>query len=94
MIILSKSTKIREHYLKGDALTLNFLMSVGALQEKEGISWPNFAKMFFEMENLATIFTRILEESTYIEAQEFLSKYLSFDAFKAFDARLTAIKAV
>ena len=90
--VLFKKTNIREDYLKGDALTLNFLIRQGALQEREGISWPNFAKMFFEMENLAAIFTRFLEEGTYLETQEFLSKYLSLEPFKAFDKRLSKIK--
>ena len=90
--IISKKTKIREDYLKGDALTFNFLVDAGALQEKEGISWPNFAKMFFEMESLATIFSRILDEGSYIDAQEFLSKYLSLESFKVFDTRLSKIK--
>src|SRR3989338_6744928 len=76
--VLFKKTNIREDYLKGDALTLNFLIKQGALQEKEGISWPNFAKMFFEMENLATIFTRFLEEGTYMEASEDCRQILHF----------------
>lgn len=92
--ILYKKSKIREDYLKGDALTFNFLMRVGALQEKQGISWPNFAKIFFEMENLAVIFTRFLEEGEYIDAQEFLSKYLTFESFKTFDRRLSKIKPI
>jgi len=87
-----KKTNVREDYFRGDALTFNFLRNHGALQEKEGISWPNFAKMFFEMENLAVIFTRFLEEGTYLEVQEFLSKYLSFEPFKPFDRRLSKIK--
>lgn len=89
-----KKTNVREDYLAGDALSFNFLFKVGALQEKDGISWPNFAKMFFEMENLAGIFTRFLEEGTYLEAQEFLSKYLSLTPFKAFDKRLSKIKPI
>lgn len=92
--LLSKETKIREDFLKGDALTLNFLIREGALLEKAGISWPNFAKMFFEIENLSTIFTRFLESGTYWQAQEFLSKYLSFEPFKAFDKRLSKIKPI
>jgi hypothetical protein len=92
--ILSKKSNVREDYLKGDALTFNFLVREGALQEKEGISWPNFAKMFFEIENLATIFTRFLEEGSYLEAQEFLSRYLSFEPFKSFDQRLSKIKPI
>ena len=90
--VLFKKTNIREDYLRGDALTFNFLIRQGALQEKEGISWPNFAKMFFEMENLAVIFTRFLEEGGYLETQEFLAKYLSFDSFKSFAKRLLKIK--
>jgi len=92
--ILAKKSNIREDYLKGDALTFNFLLGAGALQEAKGISWPNFAKMFFEIENLATIFTRFLEEGSYLEAQEFLSKYLSYEPFKSFDQRLSKIKPI
>ena len=40
--------ELKEAYLKGDALTLNFLLREGALRERDGISWPNFAKMFFD----------------------------------------------
>lgn len=92
--IIFRGTNVREDYLKGDALTLNFLMREGALLEKEGISWPNFAKMFFEIENLSAIFTRFLEQGDYWEAQEFLSKYLSFEPFKAFDKYLPKIKSI
>lgn len=91
--VASRRTKSRENYLIGDALTLNFLMREGALREQDGISWPNFARMFFEIENLSTIFTRILENDTYDEAKGFLSKYLSFEIFKAFDKRLIRIEA-
>ncbi|MCR4324813.1 MAG: hypothetical protein NUV69_03970 [Candidatus Curtissbacteria bacterium] len=92
--VIAKTTNTREDYLRGDALTFNFLMREGALQEKDGISWPNFAKMFFEIENLSTIFVRFLEEGTYWEAQEFLNKYLSYDAFKSFNPRLSKIKPI
>lgn len=90
--VLSKKDNIRDDYLKGDAITLNFLMRVGALHEKGGISWPNFAKIFFEMENLAVIFTRFLEEGNYVDAQEFISKYLAYEHFKPFDKSLSRIK--
>lgn len=91
-MVFARKNNSRDVYLKGDAMIFNFLQREGALLEKEGISWPNFAKMFFEMENLSSIFTRILEEGTYREAQEFLSKYLSFDSLKAFEKRLYKIK--
>lgn len=92
--VLSKKSSLRDSYLKGDALTFNFLKREEALQERDGISWPNFAKMFFEMENLSVIFTRYLEEGSYEEAQEFLSKYLTLEPLKAFDLRLKNIKPI
>lgn len=90
--IAYKKDKTREDYLRGDTLILNFLMREVALQERDGISWPNFAKIFFELENLAVIFTRFLEEGSYLDVHEFLSKYLSFTAFRDFDQRLSKIK--
>lgn len=90
--VVARKNNSRDVYLKGDAMIFNFLQREGALLEKDGISWPNFAKMFFEMENLASIFTRILEEGTYAEAQDFLSKYLSLDSLKVFDNRLSKIE--
>lgn len=93
-LIIARKNSSRDVYLKGDALIFNFLKREGALLEKDGISWPNFAKMFFEMENLSTIFTRILEEGSYKNAQEFLSKYLSLESLRAFDNRLSKIQAI
>ncbi len=90
----ARKNSTRDVYLKGDAMIFNFLKREGALLEKDGISWPNFAKMFFEMENLSTIFTRILEEGNYMDAQEFLAKYLSLDALKAFELKLSEIKPI
>ncbi len=90
--VIAREEKSRESYLKGDSLALNFLISENALKENNGISWPNFAKMFFELENLSVIFARFLESGTYIEAQEFLSKYLSYEPFKAFERSLSTIK--
>lgn len=90
--VIYKKLKSREVILKGDALVINFLLKSGALNEKDGISWPNFAKMFFEIENLASVFNRFLEEATYQEAKEFLDKYLTFEVFNDFDKRLANIK--
>lgn len=89
---LNRGIKVREATLKGDALALRFLLETGAIQEKDGISWPNFAKMFFEIENLASIFSRFLEEASYSEAKEFLDKHLTLETFEVFDKRLSKIK--
>lgn len=91
--VIAQSTKSRESYLKGDTLSLNFLIREGAILEKNGVSWPNFAKIFFEIENLSKIFVRLLAEGTHEEANEFLSKFLSFELFEAFSPKLKTIKA-
>lgn len=91
---INKGTKVREPILKGDALVLKFLLDSGALSQQEGISWPNFAKMFFEIENLASVFNRFLEEGTYEEAKQFLDKNLTMDSFASFDKSLSKIKPV
>ncbi|OGD83400.1 hypothetical protein A3A54_01380 [Candidatus Curtissbacteria bacterium RIFCSPLOWO2_01_FULL_39_62] len=93
-VINTRKLSTREVYLKGDSLVYNFLLEVGALRVHEGISWPNFAKMFFEMENLASIFTRILEEGTYKEASDFLDKYFSLEPLKTFNSKLAVIKPI
>jgi len=90
--VLSKKTEVRDDYLKGDALSFTFLFKVGALQEKDGISWPNFAKMFFETENLASFFSDILSDGSYDQAKEFISKYFSVEIFNNFEKRLGKIK--
>lgn len=92
--VIAKKTKSREDYLKGDTLTLNFYQLQGAIQEKEGISWPNFAKMFFEIENLAVIFSKMLESGSYLEAHNFLAKYLRLDFFEAYASRIQHIKTL
>ena len=92
-LVYSRYNNSREVYLKGDALTYNFLREKGALLEKNGISWPNFAKMFFEMENLASIFTAFLERGSHEDAEKFLDKYLTYEPLKAFNNRLTNINA-
>ncbi len=93
-LVFARENNSRDVYLKGDAMIYNFLQREGALLEKDGISWPNFAKMFFEMENLSSIFTHILEEGTHDEAQDFLSKYLSQDVLAAFEPRLSKIEPI
>lgn len=90
--VFAQETTSREAYLKGDALTLNFLLGEGALQQQNGISWPNFAKMFFEIENMTNKFSSFLEYGSYWEALEYLDKYLSYGIFEAFTQRLSGIK--
>lgn len=92
--VLAKRIKGRDSFLKGDALAFNFLLRQGAILEKDGISWPNFAKMFFEIENLSSIFSHIQESGSYLDAQEFLARYLSYKPFESFETSLSKIKSL
>jgi len=93
-VVYSRKSNARDVYLKGDLLVYNFLERKGALQIHDGLSWPNFAKMFFEMENLASIFTRIMEEDTYEQANTFINKYMYLDAYDQFNKNLENIKPI
>lgn len=89
--IFAKISSLRSDYLKGDSVTLNFYLKENALLESQGISWPNFPKIFFTIEYLAGVLVRLLSEGSYTEATNFLNKNLSSEIFKSFDSRLSAI---
>lgn len=86
-----QNSTVRSDYLRGDALALNFYLQHDALKEINGISWPNFSKMFFVIENLSSIFVHILSHESHGQAQEFLRKNLSYEVFKAFDKKLSKL---
>ena len=72
-------------YVLGNAILLNSLISSGALQiSANGISWPNFTKMFIAVSNLADQMEKILAEGTYKDAEHALKKYSSLTIFKQF----------
>lgn len=89
--VFAKTSQIRSDYLMGDTLALNFYFQNEALREIGGISWPNFSKIFFVIENLSSIFVRILAEGEYSDANNFLKKNLSYEVFQAFDSKLSKI---
>ena len=72
-------------YVLGNAILLNSLISSGALKiTANGISWPNFTKMFIAVSNLADQMEKILAEGTYKDATNSLKKYSSLTIFKQF----------
>lgn len=90
--ISAKTSLVRTDYMRGDALSLNFLFQNGALRQSGGISWPNFSKIFFTIESLSTIFINILSEGSYEDADKFLRENLSYEIFKAFESKLSRIR--
>jgi len=80
------------HYTKGYAIALNYFLENGSLKETDGISWPNFTKLFVSFEELATILERIISVGSYKEAQQFVDRYGSLDVFQRFQSRLIGVK--
>lgn len=72
-------------YVLGNAIMLNSLVFSGALKiSKDGISWPNFTKMFIAVSNLADEMEKLLAEGTYADASHYLKGHSSLDVFKRF----------
>lgn len=79
------------HYLKGNAIALNYLFNSGALKQKNGIYWPNFSKMFIVMNELAEVLDRLLSVGTYKDAELFIQKHGSLEVFKPFKTTLKTL---
>jgi hypothetical protein len=80
------------HYIKGNAVALNFLISSGALKLAGGISWPNFTKMFVAIDELASVLDRILSMGSQKDAERFIETYGSLDIFNDYKKTLKKIK--
>lgn len=75
MVLYEKDNRSKYHYMLGGAIFINYLFENGAIQEKGGVSWPNFTKMFFSLSELAVILDRILSCGTRADAESFIKKY-------------------
>lgn len=81
----TKDNPWMKSYVLGNAVLLNSLISSGALTiTKDGISWPNFTKMFIAMSNLADEMEKILAEGNYAQAERYLKKHSSLSIFSQF----------
>lgn len=91
--LLYRQNKGVESYVVGNTITLDTYLEHGALSEKGGISWPNFSKMFFEMEELANILVYFLEKGTYSEAAKFIKEHADLQNFERLGRKLQHLKA-
>lgn len=83
-----RKNKCLDTLVKADAIALNFYLSSGALKEKEGIYWPNFSKIFFEIESLAEELSYLLEQGTHEEAKKLIDKNANLHNFEALSKKL------
>ena len=80
-----------EAFAIGHALALNHFLSNGALQEANGISWPNFSKMFLAIEELSDALERLISVGTYSDSKDFIEKYGSLMIYSGFTNRLKGL---
>ena len=67
--------KSRMHYAIGGAIFVNYLLESGALKEAGGIHWPNFAKIYYSLDELATILERMLYQGTREDAEVLINRF-------------------
>lgn len=87
----SKTEPSVEAFAIGHALALNHFMENGAIQEANGISWPNFSKMFLGIEELSAALERLISVGTHQDARFFIEKYGSFMIYSNFASRLRGL---
>lgn len=87
----SMKQKSVEAFAIGHALALNHFLTNGALSEKNGISWPNFNKMFLAIEELADALEALISIGSYNDAKEFIENYSSFMIYSRFTDRLKGL---
>lgn len=75
MALYEGENSSKYHYMLGGAIFINYLLENGAILEKGGISWPNFAKMFFSLSELAIILDKILATGTKKDAEVLIKRY-------------------
>ncbi len=83
-----QKNKSLDTLVKADAIALSFYLSSGALKEKNGIYWPNFSKIFFEIENLADELSYLLEKGTHEEAKKLIDENANLNNFKRLSKKL------
>lgn len=87
----SKTNKSVEAFAIGHAIALNYFLSNGAIRESDGISWPNFGKMFLGISALSDVLELIMSSGSYEEASQFIERYSSFVVYSSFNNRLKGL---
>ncbi|MBI2040103.1 hypothetical protein HYT18_03450 [Candidatus Microgenomates bacterium] len=89
--LLFKDNIAKQSHIRGNAILLNSYLSHGALKEREGISWPNFSRIFFEIEEMTYKLVYLLQKGSYKEASQFIKKNANVASFERFSQTLGKI---
>lgn len=71
----SKKDKFMINYTLGGAIFINYMLASGAIRQKEGMTIPNFTKIFLSLHELSYVMERLLSSGTRKEAEAFIKKY-------------------
>jgi len=83
--------RAKKSHVIGNSILLNAYLKTGALKVTGGISWPNFSKIFFEIEAVANQLVHILQEGSYKEAAKFIKKNANLKNFEILGRNLRHI---
>ncbi len=89
-LLFRKNTAKQSHII-GNSILFNSYLSHGALKVSEGISWPNFSRIFFEIEAMSYKLVYLLQKGSYKEAKEFIKQNGDLDSFEQFSKTLSKI---
>lgn len=87
--LLFKENTSKQNHILGNSLLLNSYLSHGALRVNSGISWPNFSRIFFEIEEMAYKLVYLLQKGSYKEAGEFIKQNADLNSFERLSKTLT-----
>lgn len=89
--MLFKDNVAKQDHITGNAILLNCYLSHGALGVSSDVSWPNFSRIFFEIELTSYKFVYLLQEGSYKEASQFIKKNADLNCFTKLSKNLGKI---
>lgn len=75
LIEKSKANKAMVNFASGGDIFINFMLENGAIKQKEGLTMPNFMKIFVSLHELSYILERLLALGTRTDAEIFIKRY-------------------
>lgn len=89
--ILFKENTSKQNHLLGNSLLLNSYLSHGALGVNSGLYWPNFSRIFFEIEEITYKLVYLLQKGSYKEAGQFIKQNADLNSFERLTKALNKI---
>lgn len=80
--LLYKDNPAKQSHIIGNSILLNSYLSHGALRISGGVSWPNFSRIFFEIEAMTYKLTYLLQKGSYKEAEKFIKQNVNLKNFE------------